>query len=405
MKYLYYATGNDDKFREARSFMREVYPDVTIEQMPIEIPEIQSSDPNEILNYKVQFVSKRVSVPFIVDDASFNTERYPGFPGTYAKFVNQTLSYEGWRRLFEDGDNIQAVTRLALYNFGDIVTFEGYLKGVLDLSHRTSSTRSFTLSDHFILSNGKNLTLSLEDPGFLNHRRLALRNLGEYLAALQELSQSKKETIGDRWSARASGWQKLIKDKRSYVNYEDNYERVNSLICKYAPLVSGDALEVGCGTGEAGRILKSANPSLRILATDIAEGMLGEARQLAARAGLKIDYRKVDIIDSDFEDDSFGIVVSRGVVVSHLPKSDIFDFLKSMARCVTPGGYLLFDFIQNVAMGEIEKPVDTKNEFGIGQIDSLMKYCDMVRIDQSGDSNMRVRVVCYQKLIRSGEAI
>lgn len=398
MNHLYYATGNENKFNEAKYFMEEAYPTVNLDRLHIDIPEIQSGNPEDILNHKIEFVRQQTNVPFIVDDASFYTERFPDFPGAYAKFVNESLGYEGWRRLFDDGDSIRAVARLALYNFGDLATFEGSLEGTLNLSRQPGANENFTLNKYFTLPDGQTLEDSLINPGFYNHRRLALRNLGEYLIGVGDVSRASKEAIGDRWSTRASGWQQLIEDEDSYVNYEDNYERVNTLIRKYAPMVSGSALEVGCGTGEAGRILKSSNPSLALLATDISGGMLDEARKQSEYEGLEIEYKKVDITSDEFTKNSFNMVLSRGVVVSHLPKSNIFDFLESAAVHTADNGYLLFDFIQDTTVGEIEKPIDSKNEFTLDQMDEIMSHFGMTRVDDAGNDKMRVRVACYQKL-------
>lgn len=83
MNHLYYATGNENKFNEAKSFMESTYPTVNLDHLAIDIPEVQSSDPDDILTHKVNFVRQQTSVPFIVDDASFYTERFPEFPGSY----------------------------------------------------------------------------------------------------------------------------------------------------------------------------------------------------------------------------------------------------------------------------------------------------------------------------------
>lgn len=403
MNHLYYATGNENKYNEAKVFIEGTYPKLHLDQLAVDIPEIQSNDPNEILEQKVAFVRQRTNAPFIVDDASFYTDRFPQFPGSYAKFTNETLGYEGWRRLFDDGDNIRAVARLALHNFGDITVFDGFVDGKLDLSSGPTNQSSFSLNEYFVLPDGRTLKEALEDSHFQNHRRSALGKLGGYLADTNNTSETSKSIIGARWSERAPGWQKMIEDKDSYVNYEDNYERANTLIQKYAPLVSGTALEVGCGTGEAGRILKSSNPDLRLLATDISEGMLEEARILSDSQGLDIEYRKLDITSDDFHENAFDIVISRGVVVSHLPKSNIFDFLESVASHTANGGYLLFDFIQNTSVGAIEKPVDSKNEFTVVQMDEIMSHFGMGRVDDAGNDRMRVRVVCYQKLDNRGQ--
>jgi inosine/xanthosine triphosphate pyrophosphatase family protein/2-polyprenyl-3-methyl-5-hydroxy-6-metoxy-1,4-benzoquinol methylase len=397
MKHVFYATSNKSKFTDAKIFLSELNPELTIEQLPIEIPEIQSDNHDDIIEQKVEFVRKSTAAPFIVDDSSFYTERFPAFPGAYAKFLNNSLGNEGWRRLFSEGDKIRAVARIALYNFGDVQYFNGEIEGSLSFD-QTPSNGTFSLNDHIIVEGGRLLRDALSDPTFLNHRRTALLKLSDSVLANNTQSNDKKLEIGERWSSRAATWKDLIEDNASYVNYENNYERVNTLIKQYGPLAKGKALEVGCGTGEAGRILKTSNPALEILSTDIAGGMLAEAQKQTAEAGLDIEYKQLDITDETLGDEKFGIVISRGVVVSHLPKSNIYDFLESMARHTDTNGYLLFDFIQNTSVGEIEKPVDTKNKFTLQQMDELLSHFGMKRIDNEGNDTMRVQVVCYQHL-------
>jgi inosine/xanthosine triphosphate pyrophosphatase family protein/2-polyprenyl-3-methyl-5-hydroxy-6-metoxy-1,4-benzoquinol methylase len=400
MKHFYFATGNEKKFEEAAAFIQSQDAPITLERFPISIPETQTSDPDAILLQKVEYVKSQTALPFVVDDTSFYSERYPLFPGAYAKFTNEALGYEGMSRLFETGDKVTAVARLALYNFGDISVHKGEVEGRLDMSKKVSD-KPFSFNDYLTVADGQPMSKALEDPSFQNHRMRAFANLCESLEAFSEESASKKIIISERWSSRASTWKNVIEDENSYVNYEANYERVNALIRKYGPLATGRALEVGCGTGEAGRILKISNPSLDVLSTDISDGMLEEARQQTADQGLTIRYKKADIIKDEVADEvgSFGMVLSRGVVISHLPKADIFDFLESLSSHTSSGGYLLFDFIQNISVGEVEvaKPVDTKNEFTIAQIDEIMGRFGFDRIDNNGDETRRVRVVCYQK--------
>ena len=130
--------------------------------------------------------------------------------------------------------------------------------------------------------------------------------------------------------------------------------------------------------------------------------MLAEAQRQTADASLDIEYRQLDITGNTLGDKKFGIVISRGVVVSHLPKSNIYDFLESAARHTDTEGYLLFDFIQDTSVGEIEKPIDTKNAFTLQQMDDVLSHFDMKRIDDIGNDSMRVRVVCYQHIKTRG---
>jgi XTP/dITP diphosphohydrolase len=376
---------------------------LSVEQLSIDIPEVQSSSHDGILQAKVDYVRESTILPFVVDDTSFHTERFPEFPGAYTKFINNSLGVEGWKRIFDDGDKIKAVARIALYYFGETRYFNGEIEGYL-LFDSTQDADNFSLNDHIIVGDGQILRDALLDPAFLNHRRKALLALTVTLANTNLESETKKHEIGKRWTSRASEWKRIIEDEDSYVNYESNYNRVNALILQYAPLASGSALEVGCGTGEAGRILKAANPLLELLSTDIADGMLEQAKEQTVLSGLDITYKKLDITSDELGEEKFGIVISRGVVVSHLPKSNVYDFLKSAASHTANNGFLLFDFIQDTNVGDVEKPIDAKNQFTIKQMDEIMKSCNMKRVDDSGDDDMRVRVVCYRHSTASGNS-
>lgn len=56
-------------------------------------------------------------------------------------------------------------------------------------------------------------------------------------------------------------------------------------------------------------------------------------------------FRKADITVDDLGEGSYDMLLSRGVVVSHLPKIEVIDWLKSASRLTKPGGYFVFDFI------------------------------------------------------------
>lgn len=397
MKHIYFATGSERKFDEASHRLAELCPDVTIDQLEVNIPEIQSDNPEDVIKQKVDYVRQLTELPFIVDDAYFDTDRYPGFPGAYAKFVNSTLGKEGWERLFDEGDSIRAMANIALHHLGATYNFSGQVDGTLHFNNPEASSDNNLLSDIMYVSPDVSLGEALRSSDFDNHRGRALSRLAEWVNAQNGQSDLQKAEIGKRWSERSTGWKDIIENADSYVNFEENYARVNTIIEKYAPLVSGNVLEIGCGTGEAGRILKQANPSLNLLSTDISDGMLAEAQRQTNEAGLEIEYRKLDITTSELDGLNFDMVLSRGVVISHLPRTDVIDWLEAVTRHTKEGGYFLFDFIQSVQVGDVDKPVDSKNEFTLSQMDSIMNELGWERIENSGTDEMRVQVTCYRR--------
>ncbi len=396
MKHLYFATGSDSKFDEASGYFATLSPDVEFDRFEVDVPEIQSDDPDTILRNKVEFVRTLTTKPFIVDDVCFDTELYPGFPGSYAKFVNSTLGKDGLERLFKNGDNVKAIARVALSYLDSIFFFEGQIGGTFNFDNHLTGGPLF--NDLIQVTPNQSLGEALEDSEFNNHRRQALAQLAQWLSSRNDNDFGHKSIIGQRWTDRSSTWAEVIGDPESYVNFEGNYTRVNSMIRKFGPIASGKALEIGCGSGEAGRILKASNQLLEVLSTDIADGMLDEARKQTADAGLDIEYRKLDVVKDGLESDTFNFTLSRGVIISHLPKGDIWDYLEAVTDASKDGAYFLFDFIQSVGVGNnVEKPIDTKNEFTLDQIDRIMNELGWNRVDDDGSNAMRVRVVCYRK--------
>lgn len=397
MKHLHFVTGNEQKFSEVSRCFEELSPDITLDHLNVAIPEIQSDDPRQVLREKVAYARQFTRLPFIVDDAYFDTDRYPSFPGPYAKFINSTLGREGLERLFDEGDTVCAIANVALHYLGMTREFTGQIDGTMHFKGVERTTGNTALSNVMRLPSGLTLGEATQDPYFDSHRGKALRQLTEWLNTENRRSDQQKINISKRWSERSAGWKDVIADTDSYVNFEENYARVNALIRKYAPLVTGNALEIGCGTGEAGRILKQANSSLNVLSTDISEGMLSEAELQTREAGLSIEYRKADITKHDLSGNYFDMVLSRGVVVSHLPRTDIVDWLEAVTNHTRVGGYFLFDFIQSVDVGDVEKPIDSKNEFTLSQMDSLMNELGWRRVEDDGTDTTRVRVVCYRR--------
>jgi XTP/dITP diphosphohydrolase len=397
MNHLYFATSNETKFLEAKTQLNEAAPDALLDRVDIDIPEIQSDDPDEIIRQKIEFVHSQTTKPFLVDDTSFDTDRYLGFPGSYAKFVNNKLGLEGMRRLFENGDEIRAVARLAFSYLDEIYQFEGSIQGELQLDNVQSIDPNAPLNSLIRLDDGRTLGDALEDPSFQNHRGIAIGRFANWLCDQENGIDTQRRNISQRWTNRSGEWKDMIEDDTSYVNFENNYARVNAMIRRTGPKVSGKALEIGCGTGEAGRILKESNPALQLLSTDISSGMLEQAKEQTRDAGLDIAYQEADITKTDLGTDTYGIILSRGVVISHLPRGNVYDFLESVTRLSKEDGYFLFDFMQSEKVGDVEKPIDSKNEFTIEQLDALLGELGWVRVDDDGTDAMRVRVACYQK--------
>lgn len=100
-------------------------------------------------------------------------------------------------------------------------------------------------------------------------------------------------------------------------------------------LVTGDVLDVACGTGENFRYLGTARS---ITAIDISAAMVAEARARAAKLGIPVEVRTGDATKLPFADDSFDVVVSA---LSTCTIPNYVSAFREMARVARPGGRIL----------------------------------------------------------------
>jgi SAM-dependent methyltransferase len=106
------------------------------------------------------------------------------------------------------------------------------------------------------------------------------------------------------------------------------------------PLSSGDAvLDVCCGAGASALpAARAVGPTGRVLGLDLAEPLLGLARQRAVNLGLRnVSFRACDATAAGLESGSFGAVVC---VFGVFFAADMPAFVGEMWRVVRPGGTL-----------------------------------------------------------------
>lgn len=102
----------------------------------------------------------------------------------------------------------------------------------------------------------------------------------------------------------------------------------------HLPARIGDALEIGCGTGEMTRLL--AARAAHVLALDLSPEMVRVAR--ARSAGFaNIDYRVADVSGWEYPRDGFDCVASAGTL-HHLPFDETVEAMRDALRL---GGWLL----------------------------------------------------------------
>jgi len=100
MSNVVFVTGNANK---AKYFSQLVGLD--IEHQPVDVPEIQSLDLPEIVEYKARVAYEKLKKPVIIEDTRFVIERLGKLPGPFIKWFEKELGLEQICRLVdEDGD-------------------------------------------------------------------------------------------------------------------------------------------------------------------------------------------------------------------------------------------------------------------------------------------------------------
>lgn len=85
-----------------------------VEQLNIDLPEIQSLDPKEIIKAKFKEAQKHHPGEFIVEDVSLCLDCFSGFPGSLIKWMLKALGNEGLEDLFKRMGNDGAETRVVV---------------------------------------------------------------------------------------------------------------------------------------------------------------------------------------------------------------------------------------------------------------------------------------------------
>lgn len=124
---LKFITGNIGKFDEARALIGD-----SLIRVDIDLPEIQSLDPQEVIQFKLTTAQAQVSGPFIVEDASVNLEAFNGFPGPLMKWLELAIGNDGIAETCRKLGNYTAEHRVTYGYYsvaGDIRFFEAVTRG------------------------------------------------------------------------------------------------------------------------------------------------------------------------------------------------------------------------------------------------------------------------------------
>ena len=173
-----FITGNKNKFAEAH----KIIPD--LEQSDINLTEMQSVDPKEIIKHKLNEAKKLMKGNLVVEDTSLYFECLNGLPGPLVKWFLKTVGNEGLAKMVEPFKNNRAEAKVIIgFNRenGSTEFFEGSIKGSV-VTPRGNNGYGW---DPIFIADGMDKTfgeLTIEEKEKVSMRGEAFRKLADFIA-------------------------------------------------------------------------------------------------------------------------------------------------------------------------------------------------------------------------------
>ncbi|MGE5575404.1 MAG: XTP/dITP diphosphatase [Ignavibacteria bacterium] len=183
---VFFATGNVNKFNEARSILSQH--GIAVGMLKLKGDEIQSESLREIAQKSVLNAYKRCRLPIFVEDAGLFIDALNGFPGPYAAYIYHTIHNSGIVKLMENIKNRRAKFQSIIAYCDDQIQceplcFEGESTGIITLAERIEQGKSGFGFDPIFQPNGSAKTFAemvLEEKNLYSHRAAAISKFAEW---------------------------------------------------------------------------------------------------------------------------------------------------------------------------------------------------------------------------------
>ncbi len=176
-------THNEGKFREIKKIINSV------EMLNIEYPEIQSDSLEDVIEFALNYLSKKIDGNFIIDDSGIFIFSLNDFPGVYSAYIFKTIGNRGILKLMEGIENRSAYfkTVIGLRYENKNYKFIGFCHGRISSEIRGSN--GFAYDSIFIPENHDKTfaEMKTEEKNKISHRGRAIRKLEEFLRKVGEI--------------------------------------------------------------------------------------------------------------------------------------------------------------------------------------------------------------------------
>lgn len=185
-KVVFFATGNINKFNEARSILGQF--GIAVGMLRLKGDEIQSESLKEIAETSVINAYERCRLPIFVEDAGLFIDALSGFPGPYAAYVYHTINNSGILKLMENAADRKAKFQSVIAYCDDQTPcepkcFDGESKGEITLAERKEQGKSGFGFDPIFQPIGSKKTfaeMTITEKNGYSHRAASIRKFAEW---------------------------------------------------------------------------------------------------------------------------------------------------------------------------------------------------------------------------------
>ena len=185
-KVVFFATGNINKFNEAKSILSRH--GLAVGMLKLKGDEIQSESLKEIAEKSALKAYKRCGLPIFVEDAGLFIDALSGFPGPYAAYVYHTIHNSGILKLMESHNDRKAKFQSLIAYCDDQtpcepICFEGESKGEITITERKEQGKSGFGFDPIFQPTGSKQTfaeMTIEEKNGYSHRAMAISKFAEW---------------------------------------------------------------------------------------------------------------------------------------------------------------------------------------------------------------------------------
>ena len=184
-KVVFFATGNINKFNEARSILSSY--GFAVAMLRVKGDEMQSDSLKEIAKTSAVNAFKRSRLPIFVEDAGLFIDALNGFPGPYAAYVYKTIHNSGILRLMENVADRQARFQSVIAYCDETLCepkcFDGESKGEITTTERRQQGKSAFGFDPVFQPVGSCKTfaeMTIKEKNGFSHRAMAIRKFAEW---------------------------------------------------------------------------------------------------------------------------------------------------------------------------------------------------------------------------------